>query len=106
MATGKADCGNPESRSARAFQTDAVRWCRTASEDALARVFRSPCSGVPHDVAAAYATLASRTGSLLEAIERERLALPAMDRDAVFAFAERARRLFAAAPDLTDEALG
>jgi hypothetical protein len=96
----------PESRSARAFQTDAVRWCRTASEDALARVFRSPCSGVPHDVAAAYATLASRTGSLLEAIERERLALPAMDRDAVFAFAERARRLFAAAPDLTDEALG
>jgi CRISPR/Cas system-associated exonuclease Cas4 (RecB family) len=95
----------PESRSARAFQTDAVRWCRTASEDALARVFRSPYSGVPHDVAAAYATLASRTGSLLEAIERERLALPAPDRDAVFAFAERARRLFAAAPDLTDEAL-
>ena len=90
----------PESRSARAFQTDAVRWCRTASEDALARVFRSPYSGVPHDVAAAYATLASRTGSLLEAIERERLALPAPDRDAVFAFAERARRLFAAAPDL------
>ncbi len=95
----------PESRSARAFQTDAVRWCRTASEDALARVIRSPYSGVPHDVAAAYATLASRTGSLLEAIERERLALPAPDRDAVFAFAECARRLFAAAPDLTDEAL-
>ncbi len=95
----------PESRSARAFQTDAVRWCRTASEDALARVIRSPYSGVPHDVAAAYATLASRTGSLLEAIERERLALPAPDRDAVFAFAERARKLFAAAPDLTDVAL-
>jgi hypothetical protein len=95
----------PESRSARAFQTEAVRWCRTASEDALARVIRSPYSGVPHDVAAAYATLASRTGSLLEAIERERLALPAPDRDAVFAFAESARRLFAAAPDLTDDAL-
>jgi CRISPR/Cas system-associated exonuclease Cas4 (RecB family) len=95
----------PESRSARAFQTDAVRWCRIASEDALSRVIRSPYSGVPHDVAAAYATLASRTGSLMEAIERERLALPAPDRDAVFAFAERARKLFAAAPDLTDDAL-
>jgi len=95
----------PESRSARAFQTDAVRWCRTASEDALARVIRSPYSGVPHDVAAAYATLAGRTGSLLEAIERERLALPAPDRDAVFAFAERARHLFEAAPELTDDAL-
>ncbi|HTA40092.1 MAG TPA: PD-(D/E)XK nuclease family protein [Candidatus Acidoferrales bacterium] len=95
----------PESRSARAFLTDAVRWCRTASEDALARVIRSPHSGVPYDVAAAYATLAGRTGSLLEAIEHERLALPAVDRDAVFAFAERARRLSAAAPDLNDDAL-
>lgn len=106
MATGKLTAEMPESRSARAFQTDAVRWCRTASEDALSRVIRSPYSGVPHDVAAAYATLASRTGSLLEAIERERLALPAPDRDAVFAFAQRARRLFARAPDLSDEALG
>jgi CRISPR/Cas system-associated exonuclease Cas4 (RecB family) len=94
----------PESRSARAFLTYAVRWCRTGSEDALARVIRSPYSGVPHDVAAAYATLAGRAGSLLEAIERERLALPAPDRDAVFAFAERARRLFATAQTLQDDA--
>jgi CRISPR/Cas system-associated exonuclease Cas4 (RecB family) len=95
----------PQTRSARAFRTDAIRWCRTGSEDALARVIRAPYSGVPHDVAAAYATLGGRTGSLLEAIERERLALPASDRDAVFAFAERARRLRAAAPDLSDDAL-
>jgi PD-(D/E)XK nuclease superfamily len=89
----------PESRSARAFLTDIVRWCRTGSEDALARAIRSPHSKVPHDVAAAYATLAGRAGALLEAIERERLALPVADRDAVFAFAERARRAYAAAQD-------
>jgi RecB family exonuclease len=96
----------PDSRSARAFLTDAVHWCRTGSEPALGRVIRSSYSGVPHDVAAAYATLAGRTGSLLDAIERERLALPAPDRDAVLAFSERARRTHAAAQDLpSDEVL-
>jgi RecB family exonuclease len=98
----------PDSRTARAFQTDAMRWCRSGSEDALARVIRSPFSGVPHDVAAAYATLAGRVGSLLDAIERERLALPAPDRDAVLAFAERARKVWAASREVLvdDEALG
>jgi len=55
--------------------------------DAL-RLLRSPASGVPHDVAAALAVVASRVGSLREAIRRERLALPADDRDAVYAFAK------------------
>lgn len=44
-------------------------------------------------MAAAYATLAARLGPLLDAIARERLALPADDREAVFAFAERVRAL-------------
>jgi RecB family exonuclease len=94
----------PDSRAARAFLADAVAWCRTGAEDALARMIRSRWSGVPHDVAAAYATLAGRGGSLLEAIERERLALPAPDRDAVMAFAEVARRTYAAAAELPDDA--
>jgi CRISPR/Cas system-associated exonuclease Cas4 (RecB family) len=92
------------SRTVRAFLNEAVRWLRGDSEDALLRMLRSAASGVPYDVAAAYATLAGRTGSLLDAIERERLALPAPDRDAVLAFAERARRTHAAARDAADDA--
>jgi RecB family exonuclease len=78
---------------ALAFVADASLWCRSGSSGALERIFRSPFSGVAHDVAAAYVTLAHRTGSLLEVIERERLALPAADRDAVFAFVRRANAL-------------
>lgn len=57
-------------------------------ELAALRLLRSPASGVPHDVAAALAVVASRVGGLREAIRRERLALPADDRDAVLAFAK------------------
>jgi RecB family exonuclease len=71
----------------------------------LLRLLRSPLSGVPHDVAAAYATLAARGGSLLEAIERGQLALPPADRDSVVRFAQRARRVRALSPELEDEAL-
>ncbi len=44
---------------------------------------------MPHDVAAAYATVAARVGPLLDAIAHERLALPAPARDAVLLFARR-----------------
>lgn len=81
------------SPAAQAFVADLLTWCRSAREDALVRAFRSPYSGVPHDVAAAYATLSARIGPLLDAIARERLALPAADRDALFAFTERLRTL-------------
>lgn len=66
---------------------------------------RSVCSDVPHDVAAAYATLAARTGGLLDAIEHQRLALPALEREAVLRFAERMRRLRSVAETEDDEAL-
>ncbi len=69
------------------------------------QLIRSSRSGVPHDVGAAYATLAARTGSLLDAIDRGRLALPAAERDTVLRFAERARRIRALPEDLHDEAL-
>jgi RecB family exonuclease len=61
-------------------------------------MIRSSCSGVAHDVGAAYATLAARTGPLLEAIDRGKLALPAAERDRVLRFAARVRR-FQATPD-------
>lgn len=90
----------------RSFVEDAVRWHRTGSQTSLIRLLRSSCSGVPHDIAAAYATLARRTTDLLEQIDRGRLALPAEDRDCVVRFAQRARRVRSISPDLEAEALG
>lgn len=87
------------------FVEDAVRWHRTGSQTSLIRLLRSSCSGVPHDVAAAYATLARRTTDLLEQIDRGRLALPSDDRDCVVRFAQRARRVRAISPDLEAKAL-
>jgi RecB family exonuclease len=89
----------------RAFVAAALRWCRGRAPADLDRMLRSRCSGVPHDVAAAYATLAERTGSLLAAIDAQKLALPAEDRDAVLRFAERVRRIAALAERLEDEPL-
>ena len=80
-----------DSRTERAFAADARRWSENGEEASLLRLFRSPHSGVSHDIAAAYATLAERTGSLLDTIAGDLLALPSLERDAVFAFAERAR---------------
>src|SRR5579871_4333033 len=75
------------------FVEDAVQWHRTSDQTLLLRLLRSPCSGVPHDIAAAYATLALRSGDLVEAIERGELALPSDERDAVLGFARRVRRV-------------
>jgi RecB family exonuclease len=94
-----------DSPNARAFLGSAIRWCRTGEQSELIALIRSPQSGVPHDVGAAYATLASRTGTLLESIEAGRLGLKPTERDAVLAFAARARRIRAAAETLEDEPL-
>jgi RecB family exonuclease len=77
----------------RSFVEDAVAWHRTDAEALLSRMLRSPCSGVPHDAAAAYATLALRSGELLAAIERGELALPVDERDDVLRFVRRVRRI-------------
>ncbi len=87
------------------FIGDAVRWRRSGAEALLLRLIRSPHSGVSHDVGAAYATVASRTEALLDAIDRGRLALPAAERDSVLRFAERARRVRSLPEDLDDESL-
>ncbi|MGA8534986.1 MAG: PD-(D/E)XK nuclease family protein [Candidatus Tumulicola sp.] len=89
----------------RAFVGSAVRWCRTGAQPHLLAMLRSPMSGVPHDVAAAYGTLATRTGSLLDAVDAARLALPPPDRDAMLRFTGRVRRIAAIAERIEDEPL-
>jgi RecB family exonuclease len=89
----------------RSFVEDAAGWHRTGSETFLLRLIRSSHSGVSHDVGAAYATVAARSGALLPAIDRGQLALPSHDRDAVLRFAHRARRVRAITEDLDPQAL-
>ncbi len=81
------------SQEVRAFLADVTAWCRTGSQAHLLRAFRSRFSGVPHDVAAAYAVVARRSGDLVDAIGAERLALSPADRDAVLAFSKTVRSL-------------
>ena len=68
-------------------------------------MLRSPRSGVPYDVAAAYATLAARTGNLLEAIDEQRLGVAPAEREAMLQFSVRARRCAGLAGELDDVAL-
>lgn len=77
----------------RSFADDLRAWVLTRNDALLVRALRSPCSGVPHDTAAAYATAAARVGPLLDAISRLRIAVPSAERDALLAFAERARSI-------------
>jgi RecB family exonuclease len=95
----------PQAAQVRSFIDDAVRWRKTGDEVLLLRLIRSSCSGVPHDIGAAYATLARRTGNLLDAIDRGRLALPPPERDGVLLFARRARVVRALPEDLPDAEL-
>jgi RecB family exonuclease len=74
---------------AATFAADLHAWFDTGDEAPLIRALRSPCSGVPHDIAAAYATAATRQPPLLDAIARSVLAVPAADRDALLRFSER-----------------
>jgi RecB family exonuclease len=76
-----------------AFLSDVDAWKRTEDESALLRALRSPCSGVSHDVSAAYATVAAHSGPLLDAIAHERLALPPAERAEILGFAERMRKV-------------
>ena len=74
---------------AAAFIADLRAWWDTGEDAPLIRALRSPCSGVPHDTAAAYAIAAARLPSLLDAIARGLLAVPAGERDALLRFSER-----------------
>ena len=76
---------------AASFVADLRAWYDTEEEAPLIRALRSPCSGVPHDTAAVYATAASRVPPLLDAIARGLVAVSSGERDALLRFAERAR---------------
>lgn len=95
----------PSCAHVRSFVDDAVSWHRTGLEVFLLRLIRSSCSGVSHDIGAAYATLARRAGPLLDAIDRGQLALPPPERESVLRFAQRARRIRELAPASSGEAL-
>ncbi|HUA08579.1 MAG TPA: PD-(D/E)XK nuclease family protein [Candidatus Acidoferrales bacterium] len=75
---------------AAAFVADLRTWYDTGEEAPLIRALRSPCSGVPHDAAAAYATAANRQHELLDAIARGLIAVSGVERDALLKFSERA----------------
>jgi RecB family exonuclease len=82
---------------ANRFAADVEAWARTEDEDALICALRSRYSGVPNDAGAAYAIVAERSGSLLDSIARDRLALSPDDRERVFTFVRRLRAVRAGA---------
>ncbi|MBV8531473.1 MAG: PD-(D/E)XK nuclease family protein [Candidatus Eremiobacteraeota bacterium] len=95
----------PDSAQRHSFLDDAVDWHRTGAEAPLLRLIRSPYSGILHDVGAAYATLAARTGALLDQIDRGALALPSDERENALRFSARARRVASLPAEMDDGAL-
>lgn len=85
-----------------AFLAAATAWSRSRNENHAARMLRSPFSGVPHEVGCAYVALASREGSLLDLLARERLAAGADARETLLAFSASLRDL-AALPETLSE---
>ncbi|HET9028712.1 MAG TPA: PD-(D/E)XK nuclease family protein [Candidatus Aquilonibacter sp.] len=83
----------PNAKLIQTFTGELRRWLQSGSDVHLSAALRSPCSGVPHDVAAAYATAAARIGPLLDAIARTRIAVNADERDALLRFWERVRSI-------------
>ncbi|MGZ3497757.1 MAG: RecB family exonuclease [Vulcanimicrobiaceae bacterium] len=84
----------------RAFLAAGLAWRRERHDRHVARLIRSPFSGVPHEIAAAYVTLTARGGSLLDAIGRERLAVGGPARESLFLFREKLERISTAHGDV------
>jgi RecB family exonuclease len=82
-----------DSPAKQVFLSDIVAWSRSGDEASRLRAMRSSFSGVPHDIAAAYA------------IARERLAVGTEEREAVFRFNERMQSLRSFADEATDDEL-
>ncbi len=85
-----------------AFLAAATAWSRSRDERYAGRMLRSPFSGVPHDVAAAYVALSGREGSLLELVARERLAVGSPVRETLLSFVSAARELVELPRDASD----
>jgi len=69
-----------------AFLDAADAWMRERSERDALRMLRSPYSGIPHEIAGAYATLAERGEPLTDLLARERIAVSGDEREALIAF--------------------
>lgn len=69
-----------------AFLAAAASWKRSRDERYAARLLRSPFSGVPHEIAAAYIALSAREGPLLDLIAAERIAVGGYEREALLTF--------------------
>ena len=86
----------------RAFLAAATAWSRSGDEHQAARILRSPLSGVPQELGAAYIALSQREGSLLDLIARERLAVSGETRDTLLAFTAALRDLSRLPPETAD----
>ncbi|MBV9271250.1 MAG: PD-(D/E)XK nuclease family protein [Candidatus Eremiobacteraeota bacterium] len=69
-----------------AFLDAADAWKRRRDERDALRMLRSPYSGVPHEIAGAYATLAERGEPLHDLLAHERIAVSGSEREALIAF--------------------
>ncbi len=65
-----------QSAEQRAFLAAALAWSRRPEDRYAARMLHSPFSGVPQELAAAYAALSARKGRLLDLLAQERLLAP------------------------------
>lgn len=81
---------SPESR---AFVTAARAWQRDHADRHVRDLLRSPFARVPLALASAYARLSEREGDVLASIASERIAAGADDREALFIFLARMKRV-------------
>jgi RecB family exonuclease len=84
-----------------AFLAAAAAWSRSRDERHAARMLRSPFSGVPYELGAAYVTLSQREGSLVELLVQQRIAA-ADAREAVVRFTASLRAI-ADLPESADD---
>ncbi|HEV2262857.1 MAG TPA: PD-(D/E)XK nuclease family protein [Candidatus Rubrimentiphilum sp.] len=82
-----------QSAEQRAFLAAALAWSVDPAEKHAARMLRSPFSGVPYDLAAAYVALASREQRLLAMLAQPQLGALENGRDALIAFNASLRAL-------------
>lgn len=75
----------------RAFLAAAASWTQSGDERHAARLLRSPFSGVPHEIAAAYVALFAREGQLLDLLAAERIAVSGTDRERLLTFSRALR---------------
>lgn len=87
----------------RAFFAAAAAWSRSRDDVHAARMLRSPWSGVPSEIGAAYAALASRDGSLMTLLSEERLRVGPHERASVLTFTACLRRLSELPDGLADQ---